>query len=30
MPWRDTYKNMAALAVAGAFFVACGFLLRAF
>lgn len=30
MPWRDSYKNMAALAVAGAFFVACGFLLRAF
>ena len=30
MPWRDAYKNMAALAVAGAFFVACGFLLRAF
>ena len=30
MPWRDTYKNIAALAVAGAFFVACGFLLRAF
>ena len=30
MPWRDAYKNIAALAVAGAFFVACGFLLRAF
>jgi fumarate reductase subunit D len=30
MPWRDSYKNIAALAVAGAFFVACGFLLRAF
>jgi len=30
MPWRDSYKNMAALALAGAFFVACGFLLRAF
>ncbi len=30
MPWRDAYKNMAAVAVAGAFFVACGFLLRAF
>ena len=30
MPWRDGYKNAAALAVAGAFFVACGFLLRAF
>ena len=30
MPWRDSYKNMAALAVAGAFFVACGFMLRAF
>jgi fumarate reductase subunit D len=30
MPWRDSNKNMAALAVAGAFFVACGFLLRAF
>jgi len=30
MPWRDSYKNMAALAVAGAFCVACGFLLRAF
>jgi fumarate reductase subunit D len=30
MPWRNIYKNMAALAVAGAFFVACGFLLRAF
>ena len=30
MPWRDSYKNYAALAVAGAFFVACGYLLRAF
>jgi fumarate reductase subunit D len=30
MPWRDAYKNAAALAVAAAFFVACGFLLRAF
>ena len=30
MPWRDAYKNIAALAAAAAFFVACGFLLRAF
>ena len=30
MPWRDSFKNMAALAVAGAFFIACGFMLRAF
>ena len=30
MPWRDAYKNIAALAAAGAFFVACGFMLRAF
>jgi fumarate reductase subunit D len=30
MPWRDAQKNYAALALAGAFFVACGFLLRAF
>ena len=30
MPWRDAYKNIAALAVAAALFVACGFLLRAF
>ncbi len=30
LPWRDAQKNYAALALAGAFFVACGFLLRAF
>ena len=30
MPWRDAQKNLAALAAAVAFFVACGFLLRAF
>ena len=30
LPWRDSHKNLAAMAVAGAFFVACGFLLRAF
>ena len=30
MPWRDAYKNAAALALACAFFVACGFLLRSF
>ena len=30
LPWRDPHKNLAAMAVAGAFFVACGFLLRAF
>lgn len=30
MPWRDAWKNLAAVAAAGAFFVACGFLLRAF
>ena len=29
MPWREAWKNAAALAVACAFFVACGFLLRA-
>jgi fumarate reductase subunit D len=29
LPWREAYKNYAALALAGAFFVACGFLLRA-
>ncbi len=29
LPWSDRQKNYAALAVAGAFFVACGFLLRA-
>ena len=30
LPWRDRHKNYAAAAVAAAFFVACGFLLRAF
>ena len=30
LPWRNTWKTLAALAAAGAFFVACGFLLRAF
>ena len=30
LPWRDSQKSLAAMAVAGAFFVACGFLLRAF
>lgn len=30
MPWRESYKNAAALALACAFFVACGFLLRSF
>jgi fumarate reductase subunit D len=30
MPWSDRQKNYAAVSVAGAFFVACGFLLRAF
>lgn len=30
MPWRNGYKNAAALAVACAFFVACGFLMRSF
>lgn len=30
MRWSDQHKNYAAVAVAGAFFVACGFLLRAF
>ena len=28
LPWRDNQKNLAAMAVAIAFFVACGFLLR--
>ncbi len=28
--WRDAQKNYAALAAAGAFLLACGFLLRAF
>ena len=30
LPWRDRQKNLAAMAAAAAFFVACGFLLRAF
>lgn len=30
LPWRDQHKNYAALALAGGFFVACGFLLRSF
>jgi fumarate reductase subunit D len=30
MPWSNRHKNYAAIAVAAAFFVACGFLLRAF
>ena len=30
LPWRDTQKTLAALALAAAFFVGCGFLLRAF
>ena len=30
LSWRDGHKNLAAAAVATAFFVACGFLLRAF
>ncbi len=30
LPWRAPQKNFAAIAVAGAFFVACGFLLQAF
>jgi len=30
LPWRDRQKTLAALAAALAFFVACGFLLRAF
>lgn len=30
LPWRDSYKNYAALALAAAFFVSCGYLLRAF
>jgi len=29
LPWSNRHKNYAALAVAVAFFVACGFLLRA-
>ena len=29
MPWSNRQKNFAAMAVAAAFFVACGFLLRA-
>lgn len=30
MPWSNRQKNYAAAAVAAAFFVACGYLLRAF
>lgn len=30
MPWSNAQKNYAAMAVAAAFFVGCGFLLRAF
>ncbi len=30
LPWSNRQKNYAAVAVAAAFFVACGFLLRAF
>jgi len=30
LPWSDRQKNYAAVAVAASFFVACGFLLRAF
>lgn len=30
LPWTDRHKNYAAAAVAASFFVACGFLLRAF
>ena len=30
LPWREAQKNYAAVGVAAAFFVACGFLLRAF
>jgi fumarate reductase subunit D len=30
LPWSNQHKNYAALALATAFFVACGFLLRAF
>jgi len=30
LPWSDRQKNYAAAAVAASFFVACGFLLRAF
>lgn len=30
LPWRDRQKNYAAMALAAALFVACGFLLRAF
>ena len=30
LPWSNSNKNYAAMALAGGFFVACGFLLRAF
>jgi fumarate reductase subunit D len=30
LPWSERQKNYAAMAVAASFFVACGFLLRAF
>jgi fumarate reductase subunit D len=30
LPWSNAHKNYAAMALAGGFFIACGFLLRAF
>ena len=30
LPWSNSHKNYAAMALAGGFFIACGFLLRAF